>query len=60
MTPSGRPIPYPASEAWLPDGRIEPVSCARYPGKWLMLFFLAARLHFHLPGRNPCMLQPQP
>lgn len=32
MTPTGRSIPYPASEVWLPDGPVEPVSCALHPG----------------------------
>ena len=39
MISIGHTIPDVAREAYLPDGRIEPVSLAQYRGKWLVLFF---------------------
>jgi len=39
MVSIGHTIPDVGCEAYLPDGRIEPVSLAHYRGKWLVLFF---------------------
>lgn len=39
MISIGNTVPDVTCEAYLPDGRIEPLSLAHYRGKWLVLFF---------------------
>ncbi|HBU28536.1 MAG TPA: peroxiredoxin [Thiobacillus sp.] len=45
MISIGHPIP----DAYIPDGRIEPVSLAHYRGKWLVLFFWPLDFTFVCP-----------
>ncbi len=49
MISIGHPIPDVVSEAYLPDGRIEPISLAQYRGKWLVLFFWPLDFTFVCP-----------
>ena len=49
MISIGHPIPDVVSEAYLPDGRIEPISLAQYRGKWLVLFFWPLDFPFVCP-----------
>ncbi|MEW5967332.1 MAG: peroxiredoxin [Pseudomonadota bacterium] len=49
MISIGHTIPDVTSEAYLPDGRIEPVSLAQYRGKWLVLFFWPLDFTFVCP-----------
>ena len=49
MISIGHPIPDVTCDAYLPDGRIEPVSLAHYRGKWLVLFFWPLDFAFVCP-----------
>lgn len=49
MISIGQTIPDAVSEAYLPDGRIEPVSLAQYRGRWLVLFFWPLDFTFVCP-----------
>ena len=49
MISIGHPVPDVVSEAYLPDGRIEPISLAQYRGKWLVLFFWPLDFTFVCP-----------
>lgn len=49
MISIGDTIPDHACEAYLPDGRIEPVSLSHYRGKWLVLFFWPLDFTFVCP-----------
>src|SRR3569832_173856 len=49
MRSIGYTIPAVACEAYLPDGRIEPLALAHYRGKWLVLFFWPLDFTFVCP-----------
>lgn len=49
MISIGHPIPDVCCDAYLPDGRIEPVSLDQYRGKWLVLFFWPQDFTFACP-----------
>src|SRR3569832_2736684 len=49
MISIGNTIPAVTCEAYLPDGRIEPLALAHYRGKWLVLFFWPLDFTFVCP-----------
>jgi len=49
MISIGNTIPDVTCEAYLPDGRIEPLALAHYRGKWLVLFFWPLDFTFVCP-----------
>lgn len=49
MISIGHRIPELGCEAYLPDGRIEPLSLSAYRGKWLVLFFWPLDFTFVCP-----------
>ena len=49
MISIGHVVPDVTCEAYLPDGRIEPLSLAQYRGKWLVLFFWPLDFTFVCP-----------
>src|SRR3569832_1141770 len=50
MISIGNTIPAVTCEAYLPDGRIEPLALAHYRGKWLVLFFWPLDFTFVCPS----------
>jgi alkyl hydroperoxide reductase subunit AhpC len=49
MISIGQVIPDSTCAAYLPDGRIEPISLDQYRGKWLVLFFWPLDFTFVCP-----------
>jgi len=49
MITIGHRIPDLCCEAYLPDGRIEPLSLSAFRGKWLVLFFWPLNFTFVYP-----------
>lgn len=49
MISTGNTIPDVTCEAYLPDGRVEPLTLAHYRGKWLVLFFWPLDFTFVCP-----------
>ena len=49
MISIGQTLPDLGCEAYLPDGRIEPLSLSQYRGKWLVLFFWPLDFTFVCP-----------
>ncbi len=49
MILTGHPISHVTCDAYLPDGRIAPLSLADYQGKWRALFFWPLNFTFVCP-----------